>query len=53
MRLQKQASREYKGKKYEKFWIVIPSKIINLLNLKAGQDLEWEVSNGKLTIYNK
>ena len=50
MRLQSQISREYKGNKYEKFWIVIPSKIIERLGWKSGQDLEGEVKRDKLVI---
>ena len=50
MRLQSQISREYKGTKYEKFWIVLPSKIIEKLGWKSGQDLEWEVKEDKLII---
>lgn len=50
MKLQKQVSREYKSEKYEKFWIVVPSKLIELLGWKAGQDLDGEVKDGKLIV---
>ena len=50
MRLQKQISREYQGTKYEKFWIVIPSKIIEKLGWKGGEELEAEVKGDKLII---
>lgn len=50
MRLQSQISREYKGNKYEKFWIVIPSKLIEKLGWKTGQDLEAETKGDKLII---
>ena len=50
MRLQSQISREYKGNKYEKFWIVIPSKLIEKLGWKTGQDLEEEIKGDKLVI---
>lgn len=50
MRLQSQISREYKGNKYEKFWIVIPSKIIEKLGWKSGEDLEAEVKKDKLIV---
>lgn len=50
MRLQSQISREYKGNKYEKFWIVIPNKIIEKLGWKTGQELEGEVKGNKLVI---
>ena len=50
MRLQSQISREYKGEKYEKFWIVIPTKLIKKLGWKTGQDLEGEGKGDKLVI---
>lgn len=50
MRLQKQVSREYQGTKYEKFWVVIPSKVVQKLGWKAGQDLEADIKGDKLII---
>ena len=50
MRLLSQISREYKGTKYEKFWIVIPSKIIKKLGWKTGIELNADLKNGKLVI---
>ena len=50
MRLLSQTSREYKGTKYEKFWIVVPSKLVEKLGWKRGQDLEAEVKGDKLVI---
>ncbi|MBI2522984.1 AbrB/MazE/SpoVT family DNA-binding domain-containing protein [Candidatus Woesearchaeota archaeon] len=50
MRLQSQISREYKGTKYEKFWIVIPSKIIEKLGWKSKQELNADLKNNKLII---
>lgn len=50
MRLLSQISREYKDSKYEKFWIVIPSKLIDKLGWKKGQELEAEVKDKKLVI---
>lgn len=50
MRLQSQVSREYKETKYEKFWVVLPSKIVKKLNWKSGQELEAEVKGDKLII---
>ena len=50
MRLQSQVSREYKGTKYEKFWVVLPSKLIQKLGWKAGQELEAEGKDKKLVI---
>ncbi len=50
MQLQSQISREYKGKKYEKFWIVIPTKLIAKLGWKSKQELNADLKNGKLVI---
>jgi len=50
MRLLSQISREYKGKNYKKFWIVIPNKLIEKLGWKIGEDLEGEVKGDKLVI---
>jgi len=50
MRLQSQISREYKGTKYEKFWIVLPSKLIKKLKWKTGIELDGDVKNDKLII---
>ncbi len=50
MKLQSQISREYKGTKYEKFWVVVPSKLIKKLGWKSGTELEIEVKGDKLII---
>ena len=50
MKLQSQISREYKGNKYEKFWVVIPSNLIEKLGWKKGQELEAEAKGDKLII---
>lgn len=50
MRLLSQISREYKDTKYEKFWVVIPTGIIEELNWKKGQELKAEVKDKKLII---
>ena len=50
MKLLSQISREYKGTKYEKFWIVLPSKIIEKIGWKRGQELKAENERGKLII---
>ena len=50
MRLQSQISREYKDQQYEKFWVVIPSKIVKELKWKSGEELEAEVKGDKLVI---
>ncbi|MBI2176190.1 hypothetical protein HYU40_02450 [Candidatus Woesearchaeota archaeon] len=50
MRLLKQKSREYKGKAYQKHWIVIPNFLIDKIGWKEGQDLEAEIKKGKIVI---
>lgn len=50
MRLLSQVSREYKGEKYEKFWVVIPSKLVKQLGWKKGEELEAEIKDHKLII---
>ena len=50
MRLQSQVSREYKGTKYEKFWIVIPTTLVKKLGWKSGQELNADLKNEKLVI---
>lgn len=50
MRLQSQISREYKDTKYEKYWIVLPSKVIKELGWKSGQELEVKIKDHKLII---
>ena len=50
MKLQSQVSREYKGTKYEKFWIILPSKLVEKLKWKSGQKLDADLKDGKLVI---
>jgi len=50
MRLLSQISREYKGQKYEKYWVILPSKVVKKLGWDAGQELEAEVKGDKLVI---
>lgn len=50
MRLLSHVSRKYKGKEYEKSWIVLPSKLLKELHWKTGQDLEAEVNHDNLII---
>jgi len=50
MHLQGQKSREYKGKEYHKYWIVLPNKIIEKLKWKQGDELEAETKDDKLVI---
>ena len=49
-KLQSHFSREYEGTKYEKFWVVIPSKIIEKLGWKKGKKLKVEEKNKKIII---
>lgn len=50
MRLQSQVSREYKGKKYEKFWVVIPTEEIKQLDWKAKEELKLTIEDGRIII---
>lgn len=50
MRLLSQISREYNDTKYEKFWVVIPSKLVKQLGWKKGQELEVVIKEDKLVI---
>jgi len=53
MKLQSQVSRKYGDTEYEKFWVVIPNKLLELLKWKSGQELNGEVKDGKLIIKKK
>ncbi len=50
MRLQRQISREYKGTKYEKHWLVVPNDLIDKLGWKVGENLNAEIQADKLVI---
>ena len=50
MKLLSQVSRKYGDTEYEKFWVVIPSKVLEILKWKKGQELETEIKEGKLII---
>ena len=50
MRLIPQKSRDYKDKAYYKYLIVVPSKLIQKLGWKGGEELEAEVKDKKLII---
>lgn len=50
MKLQSQVSRVYEGKEYTKYWVVVPSKLIDKLGWKSGEELEAEVKKKKLII---
>ncbi len=53
MRLISQKHSEYKGKKYHKFWIVIPNKIIEKLGWKTGEELNADTKENKIIIEKK
>jgi len=53
MKLQSQVSRKYGDTEYEKSWIVLPSKLLELLKWKTGQELDGEVKDDKLIIKKK
>ena len=53
MKLQSQISREYKGEKYEKSWIVVSQELLKELNWKTGQELDGEVKDKDLVIKKK
>lgn len=50
MRLLSHISRKYKDKNYEKYWIVIPNKLIEKLKWKKGEELKTKVKRDKLII---
>lgn len=50
MRLIENVTRKYKDKEYKKYSVVIPNKLIEELNWKAGTELEASVKNNKLII---
>lgn len=50
MRLLSQKSREYKDKKYHKYWIVIPNKLIEGIGWEKGDDLEAEAKGENIII---
>ena len=48
MRLLSHHSREYKGKKYIKYLIIIPSRLIEKLGWDTGTNLEAEIKKGDI-----
>jgi hypothetical protein len=50
MRLQKQRTREVKGKEYYRWTVVIPPTEIETLGWKEGQELEPRAQGQKLVI---
>jgi hypothetical protein len=53
MRLQKQKTREVKGKEYFRWTVVIPPEEVKELKWKEGAELEPIVKDGNLTIKKK
>jgi hypothetical protein len=52
MKLQKQRSREVKGKEYFRWTIVIPPDQVKELEWEEGAELEPMIKNGNLVIRN-
>jgi len=50
MKLQSQISRKYKETEYKKFWIILPSKMIEKIGWETGQDLDTKIEKNKLII---
>ena len=50
MRLIKQKGREYEGKEYFKYILVVPNKLIEKLGWKGGENLEADVKEKKLIV---
>lgn len=53
MRLQKQKTREVKGKEYFRWTVVIPPEEVKELRWKEGSELEPVAKDGVLTIKKK
>ena len=53
MKLQSQVSRKVGDTEYNKSWIVIPNKLLELLKWKSRQELEGEIKEDKLIIKKK
>lgn len=50
MILQSQVSRKVGDTEYEKYWVVIPKKLLEKLGWKSGQELKPEVKGDKLIV---
>ena len=50
MRLLSTKSREYKGKEYRKYFIILPAKLVEKLGWKTGEEFQAEEKDGKLII---
>ncbi len=50
MKLTSTNTREYKGKTYKKYFIILPNKLVEKLGWKTGTELEADVKKDKLII---
>ena len=50
MKLISHPSRKYKDKEYQKFWIIVPNRMVEKLGWKKGEKLEAEIKGDKLVI---
>jgi hypothetical protein len=53
MKLQKQKTREVKGKEYHRFTVIIPPDTVDELKWQVGEELEGRVVGEKLVIKPK
>ena len=53
MRIQSHTGKEYKGKEYKKFWVVIPRVFIEALHWKAGDDVDAIIKDANLILKKK
>ena len=53
MKLQKRFLREYNGKKYYKFMVNIPPKIIKKAGFKTGDELKADAKKGEIKLRKK
>ncbi len=53
MKILREKSREYKGKKYYKFKVNIPAKILKKAGLKVGDNLEPKAKKGEIKLKKK
>lgn len=53
MKVTKEKSREYNGKDYYKYRLIIPEKILKESNISDKDELEAKAFNGKIEIKKK
>jgi bifunctional DNA-binding transcriptional regulator/antitoxin component of YhaV-PrlF toxin-antitoxin module len=53
MKIEKTKSREYHGKQYFKYRVIIPEKVIEQANFKEGDELQAETKKGEIKLKNK